>query len=142
MSESKDYKTFRDHAIEPLDRLDRIENILVPGMPDVNCCIESTEIWIEQKSPTEPKRDSTKLFGSNHKLSVDQKNWFLRHRNAGGKGYVLIVTDKRWLLIDGKHADLINEMTVTQLIEISDWHEPKPIKDKEKWKELRCQLKK
>lgn len=140
MAESADYKLFKKHVIGPLDRVDRIENVVIAGMPDVNLCITGTECWIEQKSPKEPKRTTTKMFGSNHKLSVDQMNWFLRQRNAGGKAYVLIVSDKRWLLIDGIHADKVNDMTVPELIEVALWHQPKPVRGKEKWKQLRSIL--
>lgn len=137
MAESTDYKAFKKHVPEPLDRLDRIENMMLNGMPDTNFCAEGRECWIELKSPTEPKRPSTKLFGSNHKLSIEQRNWMLRQRNAGGKAYVLIVTDKRWLLLDGSKADQINDMTVAELIEASLWHATKPIRSKEEWKRCR-----
>lgn len=121
MSEAKDYKKFREKVIQPLwDRCDRIENVMVLGMPDVNVCINGFESWIEIKSPKEPKRAKTKLFGSNHNLSIDQQNWFLRQKTAGGIGYILICTDKRWMLIDGcKYADVINTMTVGELLDIS-----------------------
>ena len=78
MSESSDYKTFKANVPEPGDRLDRIENAVVTGMPDINMCIGGTEVWIEQKSPKEPVRSTTPLFGSNHKISQEQANWFLR----------------------------------------------------------------
>lgn len=142
MSEKKDYKLLRENAATPRDRIDRIENLMVVGMPDINFCSEGTECWIELKSPLEPVRSSTKLFGSNHKLSQDQKNWFLRQRNAGGLCYILIFSDKRILLIDGKHADKLNDMTVAELVAVSLYHEIKPIKDKQKWKQLRSILQK
>ncbi|HEY6019199.1 MAG TPA: hypothetical protein VIY48_04650 [Candidatus Paceibacterota bacterium] len=140
MSESKDYQTLKKHALEPLDRIDRIENFLVIGMFDSNLCVEGAEVWVEFKSPVEPKKPTTALFGSNHKLSQEQKNWALRQRNAGGKCYILIATDKRWMLIDGIHADGLNEATVGELIKWSKWHATKPIK-KPQWKLLRLALK-
>ena len=122
MSEVKDYKKFRDKVILVWDRCDRIENIMVIGMPDVNCCIACRESWIEIKSPKEPKRATTKLFGSNHKLPQDQINWFMRQANAGGNGYILICSDNHWILMNGcKYADEINTMTVSQLIEKSEY---------------------
>jgi len=139
MAESKDYKVFKRNVLEPLDRVDRIENFLVIGMPDVNCCIDGTEAWLEFKSSVEPKRATTSLFGSNHKLSQEQKNWALRQRNAGGRCFILIATDKRWMLIDGKHADGLNEMTITELEAIATWVAVLPIKEKQ-WKMLRSKL--
>lgn len=143
MSESKSYAALRSKLLQPGDRIDRIENIIESGTPDINFCSEGVECWIEQKDPTEPKRSSTRLFGSNHKLSQEQKNWFLEQKNAGGRGYVLITTDKRWLLIDGcVHADFINDMTVQELCDISLWQAMKPIRGREKWMELRKILQK
>lgn len=137
MSESKDYKTLRTKVFGPYDRIDRIENIIVVGMPDTNYCINGAEGWIEFKAPREPKRSSTRLFGSNHKLTIDQRNWILRQRNAGGKAWVLIVTDQRWMLVGGEHADQINEMTVSQLEAIAAWCATKPVRGREPWERLR-----
>lgn len=128
MSEKKDYQKFKDKVILYGDRIDRIENIIVIGMPDVNLCIEGVEAWMEIKSPKEPKKISTPLFGSNHKLSIDQKNWFLRQKKAGGIGLILICTDQRWMLIDGCiHADGLNEYTVVELCRHSLWNSTIPI---------------
>lgn len=140
MAESNDYKVLKANLPVGKDRLDRIENVVVNGMPDINFCSEGVESWLEQKSPKEPKRSTTKLFGSNHKLSQDQKNWFKRQMDAEGNAYVLITTDKRWMLVGGEHADLINELTVNELMLIALWSTPKPVRDKESWKLLRQTL--
>lgn len=140
MGEKSTYQIFRSRAlIQGRDRIDRIENCLVPGMPDTNLCVDGLESWVEIKSPTEPKRLTTPLFGSNHKLSQDQMNWFLRQRNAGGRGWVLIETNWRWMLISGKHADEVNELTVVQLEKMSEWSASKPLR-KEHWERLRWVL--
>lgn len=140
MSESTDYRAFKRNVPDPIDRIDRIENMMLTGMPDTNFCGEGRECWIEFKSPKEPVRPTTRLFGSNHKLSIEQRNWMLRQRNAGGRAFVLIVTDKRWMLLDGVHADRINEMTVPELVEVALWHAVKPIRSKEQWKLCRAIL--
>jgi len=140
MSESSDYRSFRKNIIGLYDRIDRIENVMVIGMPDINLCINGQESWIEQKSPKEPKRKSTILFGSNHKISVDQRNWMKRQISAGGLAYFLIVTDLRWILIHGKHADDINTMTVNQAVAAALWHFEKPIRGTEPWEQLRAIL--
>jgi len=127
MSEKKDYQKFRKGIWSPRDRIERVENILVIGMPDVNCCINGVESWIEIKSPTEPKRQTTKLFGSNHKLSQEQMNWFKTQIDAGGYCWVLIITNHRWMIIHGKHADDINNLTISQLVEISSWNKIVPV---------------
>jgi hypothetical protein len=140
MSEKNAYDSLKK-VVSPLDRIDRVENVLVDGMPDVNYCTEGVECWIEIKNPKEPKRDTTPLFGSNHKLSAEQKNWMLRQMNAGGKAFILISTNKRWMLIDGKHADRVNEMTVSALRLIAVWYADKPVKEDKKWEMLRLALK-
>jgi hypothetical protein len=122
MSEKSAYLKYRKAIKVFKDRIQRIENLMIIGMPDVNQCLEGCECWIEIKSPKEPKRSTTPLFGSNHKVSTEQKNWFLDQKNAGGVGWLLICTDKRWMLIDGCiYADFVNEMTVDELISISTY---------------------
>ncbi len=142
ISESKAYAVLKDKLFKGTNhRIDRVENVMVDGTFDVNYCTgEGSEGWIELKAPIEPKRAITPLFGSNHKLSQEQKNWCLRQRQAGGKAFILIATDKRWLLIHGDDADFINEMTVPQLIEQSIWHREKPITGTESWRMLRICL--
>lgn len=140
MSESSEYRTLRRNITGPYDRIDRIENLMVLGMPDINFCSNGRECWIEQKSPREPKRKSTKLFASNHKVSVDQANWMKRQTTAGGRAFFLIVTDLRWLLLPGSLADEINDMTVNQAVAAALWHYEKPIRDKEPWEQLRAIL--
>lgn len=140
MAESTDYKTFKKNVPQPGDRLDRIENVVVTGMPDINMCIGGVEVWIEQKSPKEPVRRTTPLFGSNHKVSQEQANWMLRQRKAGGRCYFLISTDKRWILVGGFLADQLNTMTVDELLEQAVWSTTKPVRDKESWKHLRLAL--
>lgn len=141
MSERNNYQAFKEHVIGLRDRVDRIENGVSVGMPDVNVCIEGRESWLELKSPTEPVRPTTPLFGSNHRVSQEQANWMLRQRRAGGRCYFLIVTDRRWVLVDGVHADRLNKMTVEELLLESMWAAPKPIRDKELWTQLRNVLK-
>lgn len=124
----------------PSDRLDRVENLRVNGTPDINFCGNGVECWIEQKHPTEPKRKGTPLFGSNHPVSQDQMNWFLRQNKAGGRCFFLITSNKRWMLIPGTYADDLNGMTVEQLMDVAIWATMKPIRDKDAWRVLREML--
>lgn len=105
------------------DRLDRIENIVVTGMPDVNGCVGGNEFWIECKHPKEPKRAATPLFGSNHKLTQEQANWLLRQSNAGGKAFVFIDTDSFRALMRGVIGMRLNTMTRDEIkAEALCWH--------------------
>lgn len=128
MNEKDAYRFLRDKVFQPRDRLDRVENILVDGMPDSNYCAASTEGWIEIKAPTEPKRPGTPLFGSNHKVSQAQKNWILEQLKAEGVVYLFIATDKRKMLVEGKWAEQVNTMTVQQIVDIAKWHRERATK--------------
>lgn len=121
MKEKQVWRILQKHFKECGARAHRIENLMREGCPDVNYCLDGVEGWIEIKCPTLPKRASTILFGSNHKLSQQQKNWFKEQIDAGGRCHVLIVTGLNWLLIEGKNADAINDLTYGELFEISVW---------------------
>lgn len=140
MSEKNAYHTFYKNIRQGRDRIERVENGIGVGAPDINFCIEGKEGWLELKSPMEPKKASTPLFGSNHRVSQDQKNWFLRQHQAGGFCAFLVVTDKRWMLIPGRHADRMNEMTVLELLDVAVWTAPNPMKEKRQWEVLRGHL--
>lgn len=139
MSEQNSYARFREKCARAGDRFDRIENVLVDGMFDVNVCIEGVESWLELKSPREPKRPTTALFASNHKVSQDQKNWALRQRNAKGRCFFLLHTDKRWILLPSHIADGINEMSMRSIMEHALWYANTPV-NKQYWEQLRMIL--
>jgi len=141
MSESNAYSILRAGIKRRGDRIHRLENLASFGFPDVNYCIEGIECWIEIKSPTEPKRDSTPLFGSNHGLMITQRNWFLVQKNAGGYAYIYIETDKRRMLIGAEYSDIVNDMTVNELLNVAIWKSGRDTGEEE-WTQLRNELKK
>ena len=57
MSEKSAYRELRKHILRPGDRIDRIENLVGTGFPDVNMCLRGaerltgTELWVEIKTP-------------------------------------------------------------------------------------------
>lgn len=120
MSEASEYQWLKKVFKAPA-RIERIENVITAGTLDCNYCVTGSEGWIEIKAPTEPKRLTTPLFGSNHKLSQDQCNWILAQRKAGGRAFVWIGTNKRRMLIPGLYADEINHMCVGELLDCSIW---------------------
>ena len=140
--EKADYKTFRRGLYRYGDRIDRVENLVVAGMPDVNLASGGVELWIEFKSPIEPKRPRSPLFGgSNHQVLQTQANWFLEQCNAGGRCFLLVSTNKRWLLIPGAFVahEPINKWTVSEFIMKAVWHCEKPAR-REQWETLRAIL--
>jgi len=120
-------------------RLHRIENIAGEGTPDLNYCTSGREGWIETKSPVEPKRPDTPLFGSNHKMSQEQMNWHLEQWQNGGRSFIYIDSDKRRLLIPGWLGDRINTATIAELEAMALWKAMKPTKE-DQWNALRLRL--
>lgn len=136
MSEKRAYKLLKGAVVRAGDyerRMDRVENIVLPGCPDVNGCFNGVEFWIEIKEPKEPKRAKTPLFGSNHRLSVEQRNWIKRQLLAKGLAYIYIDTGSWRLLISGRWADELNEMTLSELKDVALWVGKVPIKDTVHW---------
>lgn len=141
MSEQRAFELLKKHLIKPNPvrrRIGRLENVVGVGWPDVNGCFEGSEFWIEIKEPTEPKRATTKLFGSNHKVTLEQRNWIKAQLLAGGLAYIYIDTGKHRLFISGKLADEINEMTLTEIVnsEHCIWWCKTPLRDEKEWEKV------
>lgn len=105
------------NALGTLTRLERVENVVTVGMPDVVSCVEGSVVWVELKAvEVFPHRPSTAVLG-NKGLSREQKNWHLDWARWGGRSYVLIgVGSKHLFLISGVHADEINDMPHNELL--------------------------
>lgn len=129
MSEKTTWTWLRTHVFRHPDRAQRMENLVGDGFFDTNYCIDGVEGWIEIKSPLEPVRQSTRLFGSNHPVLRSQMNWAKMQLAAKGRCFFFIHTNKRKMLVHGKYADRINDMTTSQLIDVSDWHDNQRIVD-------------
>lgn len=88
--------------------LQRVENIVGVGMPDVFVQAASGRMsWVELKAVVIPKREETSLVRDKG-LSPEQKNW---HRKSSSS-YVLIRDSGRNLyLFSGRDADEINRWT-------------------------------
>lgn len=87
--------------------LERVENVASEGFPDV--LVMSANAWVELKAPRRPKRNTTRLFGSEG-LSVDQINWHLRASQSSIRSWILARDDDKQLyLIPGIHAPTIND---------------------------------
>ncbi len=137
--EARLWQAMKAHMWMPGDRLDRVENAVTDGQPDVNGCLAGEDVWVELKAPTEPKRATTVLMTSNgnHQLLQSQINWFARQRQAGGIAFILVRTDHRMMLVDGtKHADAFNKFTVPQMVAASLFWSPVPTPAIE-WRMLR-----
>ena len=110
-------------------------------MPDISCVLSGADIWIESKQPQEPKRRTTPLFGSNHKFTLEQRNWMLTHKRAGGRCFGFILTGKWRIMLDGSTVASagINAMPLYQIIQESIWHSEAPV-FKDEWDKLRAMM--
>ena len=131
----------RDKVCRPKDRWERVENGVVAGMPDVNYVIAGQEGWIEVKTPHEPAREDTALFGSsNHNIELEQSNWFLKQLNAGGRAFLFIATERRVMVLDCRTVAMrhdLNKLSAVTLQKIALWASELPVKDPERWFGLR-----
>ncbi len=92
--------------------LQRIENIVAEGMPDVHVSGPESECWVELKAVNRPKRETTRLLGTEG-LRPSQVNWHLKAGTKRMTTFILITDDEGNLwLVEGKHAASINEWTM------------------------------
>lgn len=101
-------------AIGTRVRLERIENVVGVGTPDVLACCHITA-FVELKAiDAPPVRETTRVLGTSG-LSRDQRNWHVDWHKWGGTSYVLIGVGRRIFMLPGALADEVNEMTMEQL---------------------------
>lgn len=71
------------------DQLDiqRVENGVALGVPDVEGCLQGESFWIELKTSDRPKRATTRIRA---RFEDWQVPWLRRRCRAGGKAFLLI----------------------------------------------------
>lgn len=112
-------------------RLERVENLLGAGMPDVLGHKPGFPLFLVelkmQESP--PKRHGTPLLGKSKGLSLDQINWHVNWRTSDAL-FVLIGWRgeggaHRFALVRGMWSDAVNEMSAAEIESIAaardDW---------------------
>ena len=86
--------------------LNRIENSVSQGMPDVEGCLRRVQFWIELKCEKRPANWGTKV---RPKFRPAQPPWLRRRIEAGGRAFVLLQVgagrDARRYLVRGDLAD-------------------------------------
>ncbi len=97
-------------------RLERVENVMTVGMPDVLSCVGGNVVWVELKAVEEPPaRIETRVLGTKG-LSREQRNWHYDWRRVGGSSVILVGVGPRFIyLLDGAHADTINNYNLGEL---------------------------
>ena len=89
-------------------RVDRVENGVCDGMPDVSMTCAGIDVWVELKYVAQwPARANTRVLGDRG-LRPEQVNWHLRHNRAGGKSFVLVGIGKEMFLAQGQYCKEVN----------------------------------
>lgn len=88
--------------------LERIENGVSAGMPDVVSCAGGRVCFVEMKSQDHaPKLRDTPVLGREG-FSQVQMNWAMNWRRHGGTVYGLVSIERLHYLIPGEHIDRVN----------------------------------
>lgn len=97
-------------------RLERIENVVGTGRPDIDALSNGTFTPIELKAVEGwPARDATPVLGRKG-LSIDQRNWHMDWARYGGRSLVIVGVGTSVFAFLGTFHDKINHMTRAQMI--------------------------
>jgi hypothetical protein len=121
--EQRLWDSFRSN-LPPWLYLERLENIVAPGTPDVVALatrgvmvtsfveLKATECW--------PARDDTPVLGNGKGLNADQVNWHINWTRRGGDSWILIgvgvKAERQLFLFSGLIAREINQMSKRALL--------------------------
>lgn len=88
--------------------LNRVENSVMAGMPDVEgCLMPGKQFWIELKSSLRPARKETPVRFKVRDREA-QVEWLTRRRCMGGRAWLLLQVGeahkRRLYLVPGEHA--------------------------------------
>lgn len=119
LKEQRLWDSFKTYAVaegKTFFWLQRVENMVGEGIPDVYCsALNGAECWVELKAPIRPKRATTRLLGDQG-LRFSQINWHLKAAQFNVRSFVLIRDDHSNLyLLDGRHAKSMNEWSCSQV---------------------------
>ena len=114
LKEQRLWDTFKRNR-PPKFWLQRIENVVGDGMPDVVSMAPFQLAWVELKAPIKPKRETTQLMGKEG-LSIGQVSWHLKAALKGQRSFVLIRDSSGELfLVPSAFAPRMNAATIGEL---------------------------
>ena len=115
--EQKLYDRFRAHSIGRL-HLERIENVVGAGIPDIHASNGVMEMWIELKQiDSFPVRPTTLVL--DQCIRSTQKAWMNHWTSRGCTAFVLVKIDSEYYLVNGaKCWELTNEVFIDSCLAI------------------------
>ena len=123
MSEASLSTAFRKH-LGKHGHIERVENMVNVGTPDVNYVLDGCEGWVELKCiPAWPVRSDTLVRVPHY--TPEQRIWHRERKAAGGKVFVLLRVDstKEYLLFDaGAAANKLGYLNKEQTINLALVH--------------------
>lgn len=123
--EQRLWDTMKRHCPKDI-RLERVENAVGEGTPDVHYMKANHFGWVELKAPKRPRKATTRLLG-NEGLRPGQRNWHATAAHFKLPAYVLIRDDSGELfLLSCQDCEDVNEKTVDELRQLrlaSTWEE-------------------
>lgn len=109
----------RKNLIERGIHMERIENLVGSGIPDVLFKLVDRPCFMELKAvEAPPKRATTPLLGGDG-LRLEQENWHKRWNKTRRNSYILVGVGSKQYLIGGEHSDDVNGFTFDQVKSIS-----------------------
>jgi hypothetical protein len=118
------------HSLKDHVYLERIENVVNPGRPDVDALWDGIVLPIELKAlETFPKRPMTPVLGGAG-LNQNQLNWWLNWKRWGGSGFIVVGIEGEVFAVPAKFSD-----------EVNDWPREKLAWHRVSWQELIKQIK-
>lgn len=99
--------------------IERLENLLDAGWPDVVTMCDGNVTWIETKKAEWGKRATTRIQLSNP-LTSEQRNWHLNCAKQGCRSIILIEIERQIFAVGGKYADEVNGMKRERLMQFEE----------------------
>jgi hypothetical protein len=112
MSEKAAVRTLVSKLANTTTHLQRIEDALSTGIPDLNFCFDSIEVWIEVKylAKLPVKRLTPVKIG----LKQPQALWLSKRNRCGGNAFIVVrcAFDNTWRLIANEFYSYVDGIDV------------------------------
>lgn len=101
--------------------MNRVENMVLSGMPDVEGCLDDQQFWIELKCEPRPARSTTLVKAHFRPAQIP---WMKRRLKAGGLVSVLLQVGSghdaaRYLVHSGRADEMASGLTETELLRLA-----------------------